>query len=661
MRLLCLILCLSLTLVHAGEEKRAMTFEDMFTMKRVSQLDVSPDGNRVLFRVKQANIEANGYSSGVFLLDLKTGQVTRMTDADLKASGPVWRPDGQAFAYASGGQIFVKSLDGSTARQVTRGSLHAGSPRFSSDGKWLLFTGTVPHKEKEDHSGRVLDALFFRQWNAWVDDVRQHVFVVSAEGERNEARDLTPGDADAPPLDLGSSHDYTFSPDGKEVAFVKNPDEVVATSTNNDVFVVPLDGGKEKRITPGNGRDAEPVYSPDGRYLAYGSMERPGFEADRIELKIYDRKSGKHTSLTAKMDHSVGNIIWAPDSKSLFYTTNVAGTKSIFTVDLKGKGRQLTDKGTIKNLGITGSTLVFTLETTTQPAEIYTMSLDKGKPEQRTFLNKPVLDQLAMNDWEEFWFDSPNGAKVQGFVIKPPFFDENKKYPMIYLIHGGPQGMWGDLFHYRWNSQMFAAPGNVVVLVNPHGSKGYGQKFCDAVTRDWGGLPYKDLMKGLDESLERFPYIDRNRLGAAGASYGGYMINWIATHENPFKAMVSHNGLFNIPSMAGSTEELWFTEWEFGGSYYEHPELYEKWSPHHRANKMKTPMLVIHSEFDFRVPVNQGIELFTALQRQGIPSRWLYFPDEDHFVTAPKNAKKWWGTVFHWFDLYLNRKTAQGS
>ncbi len=645
-----LVLMLSCAL-FAGE-KRAMTFEDMFTMKRISNVSLAPDGNRVLFQVRQAQIETNDYSKAIYMLDLSTGDLRLMKEG---AGSPVWRPDGKAFAYTEGGQIYINEMDGSQGRKVTAATDGAGGPRFSPDGANILFSSTVFVGQEQDHSGKVLDRLLFRQWNSWVNDHRNHVSMASSKGSNQAGRDLTPGDDDSPPLDLGSSHDYTASPDGGFVAIVKNTDEVVAISTNNDIFEIDLKTGKESRITTNKGGDAEPHYSPDGRYIAYWSMAREGFEADQHRIMIYDRKSGKHKALDH--NYSAGGLVWAPDSKSLYYTANTEGSTSIYHITLDSKVTRLPEGSVDKNLKLdsTGKKLVFTRETSTMPAEIFSMDLATRKVTQHSFLNKPVLDQLAMNPMEDFWFDSPNGDKVQGFIIKPPHFKEGEKYPMTYLIHGGPQGMWSNNFHYRWNSQMFAAPGHVVVMVNPHGSKGYGQKFCDAVTKDWGGLPYEDLKKGLEVAIQRFPFIDKDRLGAAGASYGGYMINWIATHDNPFKALVSHNGVFNMPSMAGSTEELWFSEWEFGGNYYEHPELYEKWSPHRRAGNMKTPMLVIHSELDYRVPLNQGMELFTALQRQGVPSKWLYFPDEDHFVSNPKNARMWWRTVLGWLDQHANK------
>lgn len=661
------LLCLG-GVALAGDQ-RAMTFEDFFSMRRITNIDLSPDGRSVLYRIQQADIEKNSAAGSLYLLDIASGNTIQLNAEGESCGSPVFAPDGKSFAYTKGGQVMIKAFDGSAARAVTSAPEGAGDPRFSADGKWLIYTTTVARDASpKDHSGRLINSLMFRQWNEWRENTRNHLFLVSTQASAAPARDLTPGDFDAPPLDLGSSHDYDFSPDGREIAYVKNTDAMVAASTNNDIFVLDLATGVEKRITPGEGGDCEPHYSPDGRFIAFTSMERKGFEADRHVLCLYDRKAGTIAKLSAALDYDVADLLWAPNSKQLYYTAQVTGDKSLFSIDLNGKAERLTEgfADGMPRIDSTAKTLIFTREATEAPRDIYAMDLATRKIKRLTSVNSEVLGQLAMNPWESFWFDSPNGKnKVQGFVIKPPFFEASKKYPMIYLIHGGPQGMWQNEFHYRWNAQMFAARGYVVVAVNPHGSKGYGQAFCDAVSKDWGGLPYQDLIKGVDEAVARYPFIDADRIGAAGASYGGYMINWIAGKtDHPFKALVSHDGVFNLASMGFCTEELWFSEWEFGGTYFEHPELYEKWSPHHHVNNFHTPMLVVHSELDYRVPVNQGIELFTALQRKGVPSQWLYFPDEDHFVSKPLNARMWWKTVQGWLDTYLQDSKApkaQGS
>lgn len=651
-RMLLIVSLCAVTTVCASQT-RPMTFEDMFTMDRISQLALSPSGDRLLMRVTQADLDANTMHSAIFLVDLKDGAMRCMTPEGESHSSPVWHPAGSGFAYVSGSEIFINALDGSAPRRVTQ--TKGSSPLFSPDGTRIAFISSVDVKSDGDHSGKLIDALMFRHWNEWTDQTRTHLFLVDADGSDNPAVDITPDASWVPPISLGSSQDIAFSPNGSEIAYVTNPDEVVATSTNNDVFVYEIATGERRQITTAKGVDIGPAYSPDGRFLAYQSMARPGFEADQTQIWIYDRRDKSKRNLNADFKYAVSEMIWRPDSSGLIFSAQVEGAKSLFSVDLKGTTKRLTDTYVDTNPGISsdGKTLVFARQATTMPNEVFAMDMKTKAVRQVSDVNGDVLSELDMQPWEPFWFDSPNGDPVQGFVVKPPAFDAGTTYPMIFLIHGGPQGMWSNDFHYRWNAQMFAAPGYVAVLVNPHGSKGYGQPFCDAVSRDWGGLPYEDLMTGLKVALERFDYIDSNRIGAAGASYGGYMVNWIATREHPFKALVSHDGVYNLPSMYGTTEELWFPEWEFAGTYYENPELFEKWSPHRYAKGLHAPMLVIHSELDFRVPLNQGIELFTAHQRQGIPSRWLYFPDEDHFVSKPKNARMWWATVHGWFKQYL--------
>jgi dipeptidyl aminopeptidase/acylaminoacyl peptidase len=656
-RLSLLILLCSLS-VWASTGQRALTFEDMFSMRRLGATAQSPQGTHMLFEVAQAHVSENKMSQQIFLLDLNKGTAFPVTALSDNASEPAWHPDGQSFFFVKDGQIFQKFLNGRPEQQITTLSGGAWGPKVAPDGSFLLFCSTVstlPEKPYA-HSGLLIDRLMFRHWNRWVFGERTHLFLQDLNKPEAEPVDLTPGEVDVPPLALGSAHDYDISPDSKEIVYVKNTDPVVAISTNNDIFVMNLGTREERRISISKGCDQEPHYSPDGQYIAYTSMAREGFEADRTVVTLFHRKNQTTTALSIQHDRSASDLAWHPSSQSLLYTAMDRGAQPLFSIDLKGNTLALTENAVDASPQFSpdGKTIYFRRQRSTMPWELF--QLQHNQPvKQLTQLNTERLKEIEMNPWESFWFDSENGARVQGFVIKPPFFDASRTYPMIYLIHGGPQGMWSNDFHYRWNSQLFAAPGYVVVLVNPHGSKGYGQAFCDAVSKDWGGLPYSDLMRGLDAALTEFPFIDGSRLGAAGASYGGFMINWILGHTDRFSALVSHNGVFNQSSMAGATEELWFPLWEFGGSYYDHPEGYEQWSPHHFVNQFKTPTLVVHSEKDYRVPVNQGIELFTALQRRKVPSQWLYFPDEDHFVRKPLNAKLWWETVHHWFDKYLDK------
>ena len=464
---------------------------------------------------------------------------------------------------------------------------------------------------------------------------------------------MTPGDMDSPPIDLGGSWSYDWSSDGSEIAFTRNADAVVALSTNNDIFVVSVKGGEPKRITDNPGNDSQPLYSPDGKFIAYLQMKRAGFEADERQLILYARATGSRRNVTERFDFNVNDFLWTPDSKSIYFNADDKSNESLFRIDVaSGKVDVVIDKGYNHSLRILpdGKGLILVKESISQPAELFRIDQTGKIVKRLTSTNDEKLRSIEMNPKEEFWFEGAAGAKVHGFIVKPAGFDAAKTYPMILLVHGGPQGQWGDQFHYRWSAQMFTSRGFIAVLINPRGSTGYGQKFTDEISGDWGGKPYEDLMKGVDYVLKTYSYIDGNRIAAAGASYGGYMINWIAGHTTRFRCLVSHDGSFDMRSMYGTTEELWFPEWEFRGTPYLNPELYEKWSPSKYAANFKTPMLVVHGQLDYRLDVSEGYQLFTALQRQGVKSKMLYFPDEGHFVTKPANAELWYKTVLDWIE-----------
>ncbi len=469
--------------------------------------------------------------------------------------------------------------------------------------------------------------------------------------------DLTPGDYDTPPISLGSRHDYAFSPDGKEMCFVRNidPELRVSLGTNNDLFITPIHENRIVPLTSNRANDNSPHYSPDGRFITFRAMARPGFEADRYTLKLYDRKNKKISDLTKQLDRSVGEILWSPDSSQVYFTYEDQGRISLSRISLETRRiERILEGHFIGSIRISpdGQTLFFLKQALHLPAELYSFDLKPKRMIRLTNINGGLLADIQMNPVEEFWFEGAEEKRIHGFLLKPPHFDDSKKYPLVMLIHGGPQGAWSDNFHYRWNAQMFASPGHVVAMINFHGSTGYGQNFTDSISGDWGGKPYQDIMEGLDFLLERYDFLDKDRLAAAGASYGGYMINWIEGHTDRFKCLVSHAGVFDLRSMHGATEELWFPEWEFRGPYWENPEMYEKWSPIAFVKNFKTPCLVIHSQNDFRVPVNQGFQLFTALQRVGVSSKMLYFPDEDHFIQKPQNAELWWKTVLEWIAAH---------
>jgi len=652
-----------------AQGKRPIGFEDFFGMHRLGAVKVSPNGKMVAYTLTVPNIQENNFITDIWTMDLKTLEPKQFTQAEKSSSAPVWSPDSKELYFNHNNQIWKKSLNGNEAIQVTEFASGAAGPVLSADGNQMLFTSDVypdcpdedcnkKRMEKFENSkvkARVIDQLLYRHWNRWLEGKRGHVFISGTDG--NNVKDLTPGDYDSPPLSLGSNHDYTFAPDGKEICFVRNTDEIVAASTNNDLFIASLADSKTTRLTENKANDNHPVYSPDGKYIAFASMSRPGFEADKQRLMLYDRKEGSFKDLTEDFELSVESIIWHPKSKEIYFTASELGTKSIYKVDIKNGNLSVILKGHyLSNVQFAdNNTLIFQKQTAAMPHEIFRMDLKKNKIEQITNINSKRLTKLELSKLEPFQFTGAKGETVSGFIMKPPFFDPNKKYPAVQLIHGGPQGAWGDDFHYRWNYQMFAAPGYVVYMINFHGSRGYGQDFMDLVSKDWGGAPYEDIKLGTEYVTRNYPFIDKNRIGAAGASYGGFMINWIAgDKDHPYKCLVSHDGVYEQVSMYGATEELWFPEWEFNGTPWDEGSMHQKWSPANRAKNFKAPTLVIHGEHDYRVPYTQGLQFFSALQRQGVPSRLLFFPDEDHFVRKPQNARLWWKTVHDWFAQYLN-------
>ena len=662
------ILCAVLLplLLSQGQTKHPITFDDFIGLGRVTDPQISPDGKTVAFVVTYHNKIENKTNSNLYLVPTDGGTVKQLTSAKGANNSPRWMPDGQSIAFISTRdgepQVWVVPAAGGDAKKISAISTGASDLQVSPDGKWFSFSSTVfPDCQNDDCNkkrmealenskvkAKIFDKLPYRVWNAWKDGMRNHLFVMPATG--GSATDITPGDFDSPPIDLGGTWSFAWSPDSREIAFERNSDPVVAVSTNNDIYVVPITGGEPKKITDNPGNDSQPLYSPDGKYIAYLQMKRAGFEADQKQLILYERSSGKRTNLTGSVDYSLNEVLWSPDSKVLYFNADDKSSESVFRYTIAGKKFEtILGKGYNHELRLQpgGKSIVFSHESINQPVDIYRMDADGKNLKQITSLNESTLD---MNPKEDFWFEGAGGSKVHGFLVKPPAFDASRKYPMIFLIHGGPQGQWGDQFHYRWSAQMFASRGYVAVLINPRGSTGYGQQFTDEISRNWGGKPYEDLMLGLDYVLKTYSFIDAKRTAAAGASYGGYMINWIEGHTGRFRCLVSHDGVFNPKSMYGTTEELWFPEWELGGNPYKNPELYDKWSPMAFVNNFKTPMLVVHGQMDFRLDVSEGFQLFTALQKEGVKSKMLYFPDEGHFVAKPANAELWYKTVLDWID-----------
>ena len=657
---------LLVTAVYGQNVKKALTFDDFISMKRISDPQMSPDGKVMAVVVTKMDKKNNKSNSDIWLIPLTEGKPWKLTSSPAADYNPIWAPCGKKIAFIStrsrSPQIWKINPKGGEASQMTDISTGASGIIWSPAGKHLAFISEVyPDKTDEKSSSspikaEIFDELLFRHWNAWRHGKRNHLFVIPAKG--GPAEDITPGDFDTPPISLGGGHDYVFSPDGKEVCFVRNTDPELrkGMGTNNDLFIRDLSQDSIKKITSNRANDNSPFYSPDGRYIAFRAMKRPGFEADKYVLVLYDRGQKSIRRLTDALDRSVNEILWAKDSSSLYFTCGAKGRTELYSIDLKtNKISSLLTGHTMDSIRLStdGHFLYFLKQTINMPRELFSLDLKSGALKQITHFNGKLLSGLEMNPVEEFWFKGAAGDKIHGLLLKPPFFDISKKYPLVMLIHGGPQGAWHDHFHFRWNAQMFASPGYVVAMINFHGSTGYGQAFTDSISGDWGGKPYKDIISGLDHLLSTYDFIDGKMIGAAGASYGGYMINWIEGHSDRFSCLISHAGVFDLRSMYGATEELWFPEWEFKGSPWSNPGQYEKWSPSSYVQNFKTPCLVIHGQYDFRVPVTQGFQLFTSLQRMNVPSRMLYFPDEYHFVTKPLNAELWWNTVYEWLNEYL--------
>ncbi|MCX6638299.1 MAG: S9 family peptidase, partial [Acidobacteria bacterium] len=498
--------------------------------------------------------------------------------------------------------------------------------------------------------------LLYRHWNQWQGARRRHLFVVPVEG--GKPKDLTPGNRDVPPFSLGGGDDYAVAPDGQEVCYVMNAEAELAASTNSDLYVVPIAGGEAKKITANLGADNGPVYSPDGKYIAYRAQFRAGYESDRWRLVLMERAGVRNSTLTEGLDRSVGSITWSPDSSRIFFTVEDRGRTAVQMMSAGGGGARAIISGasTVDDVQFTpdGKIMIYTEQTGARPAELYRVSYGGGAAAPRPPRNTADLERHGLPSFEEFWVEGAERTRVHSLLLKPHGFQEGQKYPVLFLIHGGPQGAWRENFNWRWNPQVFAAAGFVVVMPNPRGSTGYGQRYTDEINADWGGKVYDDIMAVVDH-VSALAYADADRMAAAGGSYGGYMANWILGHSGRFRALVSHAGVFDLRSMAGETEELWFPMWEFRGMPWDNPDVYSRWSPSYYVKDFKTPTLAIHGELDYRVPVGQGLQLFTALQMQKVPSKLLLFPDEGHWIQKPRNSVLWYQSFLDWIGEWTRK------
>ncbi|MGH9367987.1 MAG: S9 family peptidase [Thermoanaerobaculia bacterium] len=660
-------LCLAASALGA---ERPFRFDDLSRLERLTAFSLSADGKWLAYAVMIPDVSENTSRSALWLKPAGVGQARRLTSGRHEDTAPSFSPDGRMLAFLSNRegsqQVWTLDLSGGEPRRATSFPNDIAAFQWSPDGRWFVFTSdTFPDcsdtaclekrlkdREKSKIKARIAERLLYRHWDSWKDGMRKHIWKVPVAG--GAAADLTPGDRDAPAY--GGDHDFQVSPDGRELVYTSNPDQVEAISTNGDVWVRPFDGsGPAVNLTAGNKAfDGTPRFSPDGRWIAYRAQKRPGFEADRFELVLYDRASRKARSLTAGFDNWVDEFEWAADSKSIYLVSHVAARGNIYRVAVSGGPIQEVWKGgaaTLVRAAPDGRRLYFSASSLTEPADLWSLGADGKGAQAETRLNEALLSEAVRGKVLERWVPSADGRKLQGWLLLPPGFDASKSYPALLVVHGGPQTPLADAWSYRWNLAGFAGYGYVVYAPNPRGSPGFGQKFVDEISQDWGGKVYDDLMRQADD-LESLPYVDKKRIGAAGASYGGYMIAWFAGHTTRFAALICHDGTFDLRSAKLATEELWFPNWEFGGMPWE-SDLYEKWNPFRFADKFRTPTLVITNEKDYRVPFEQGLQFFTVLQVRGVPSKLLMFPDEGHWVLKPGNALFWHNVMVDWLAKWL--------
>jgi dipeptidyl aminopeptidase/acylaminoacyl peptidase len=664
-----------------GEAAQPFGVQDLVRLERISEVSVSPDGKRIAYTVRTTDMDANKGRTSIWLIEArKRNSPARLTDLAANSNSAEWSADGRFIYYLSnrsGSTQVWRTAPGGEPKQVTNLPLDVGSFRVSPKADRVLvsvevFTDcatlecTKQRLDAAAHTpahGVLYDKIFVRHWDAWSDGRRSQLFSVKLD-EAGAAGptpvNLTAGlDGDVPAKPFGGREDYAISPDGQQVAFsIRAVPVGEPWSTNFDVYTVAAGGGAPRNVTAENPAwDGQPAFSPDGSTLAYVAMDRPGFEADRFHLVLLNLQTGAKHALTRNWDRSIDSFAWSPDGKMLFATTDHLGQRPLWAIDAAtGRASAITGDGHVEDFSVGPKKIFYTLSNLGNPADLYAVEFDGGKPLQLTRLNQAELAKRSLGEYQQFSFTGANNDNVFGYVVKPANFKRDQKYPVAFLIHGGPQGSMANDWHWRWNAQAFAGAGYGVVMIDFHGSTGYGQAFTDSISGDWGGKPLEDLQLGLAAALKQFPWLDGERACALGGSYGGFMINWIAGRwPDRFKCLVTHDGILDNRSMYYSTEELWFPEWEQGGPEYINPAGYAKYNPIDYVAKWKTPTLVIHGQLDYRVPYAQGLGVFTALQRLGVPSEFLYFPDENHWVLKPSNSIEWYDTVLAWMNRWTGR------
>ncbi|MFI5253002.1 MAG: S9 family peptidase [Bacteroidota bacterium] len=660
------VLLLSVT---AFSQKRAFVLSDLYKLKSVADPNFSPDGKKIAFVVTESNLEKGKSNQDVYVMNADGSDIRNLTDTPGPDNHPRWSPDGKWLLFISsrenGSQAWRMPAEGGIPEHITDFAMGVGDAEWTPDGKHLIFSAEVfgdcgadndcnklndSTMSKGPIQAHVTDHLLYRHWTAWKDGKVTHTFIYDIESKRYT--DLTPGEFDAPSFELGGLG-FTCSPDGNEICYVSDHSGMEERTNNKDLWIVNSAGGEAKCITTANkSYDGNPQYSPDGKYIAYKLQRINGYESDLFKIALYNRSTGESTILTDKFDNWENDIKWSNDSKTIYFTAQYQGHTPFYKIDVKTKKiTKILEHQAIDAFALSpdNETIVYIHRSVGEPSELWSATIDGKDAKQITFLNKELLDQVDVRPAEEMWIPSPSGSKIHTFIVKPHNFDPSKKYPVIVNVHGGPQQQWLDAFRGDW--QMYPGSGYIVVFPNPHGSNGYGQEFCAEISKDWNGAVYQDVM-AVTDSLEQLPYVDKDRIGAMGWSYGGYFMMWLEGHTTRFKAIASMMGVYDLTAMHGATEELWFPEWDLGGTPWT-SDLYQKFSPNNSVKNFKTPCMVITGEKDFRVPYTQSLEFFTDLQEMNVPSRIIVFPNDGHWPNGVKSMPLYYNAHLDWFHKYL--------
>ena len=669
MKRLMFVLLAILLIANAPAQKRPFTIADLYRIRSVDDPQFSPDGARIAFTVKEDNLADGTSNTEIYMMDVDGRNLRKMTSDPASDTHPRWSSDGKSLLFLStrnnGSQAWSLPAEGGEPRQITNISTGVENPVWSADGSALIFSSEVfPECGSDDSCSKknaetmekgplqayMADHLLYRHWTSWKEGKRSHIFRFDVKS--GKSIDLTPGDFDSPVFSLGGGG-FAASPDGKELCYVSNHDTDEAGSTNKDLWIVSTSHGESTNITANNkAYDGDPVYSPDGRYIAFRTQTVPGYEADRFRLAVYDRVKKERITLTDDFDSWINNVAWGPDSKSIFFTADVKGHVPLYRIDVTTRQvNQVADFKAIDAFSIPrrGEWIALIRRSVGEPKELWRVRFGGNDAQRLTFFNREIAEAVDLRPAEELWISSPTGKKIHTFIVKPHNFDPGKKYPLVLNVHGGPQMQWADAFRGDW--QVYPGAGYIVAFPNPHGSTGYGQDFTAAISKDWGGKVYEDVMAVAD-SLEKIPWVDRDRMGAMGWSYGGTMMMWLEGHTHRFKAIASMMGVYNLTAMYGATEELWFPEWDLGGTPWS-SDLYQKWSPNNFVGNFKTPCLVITGERDYRVPYTQSLEFFAGLQRMNVPSRLIVFKNDGHWPNYVKSMPFYYNAHLDWFHRYL--------